>query len=279
MTIFKVALLQIHSNPERAMDHLLHGLAACRQARDKGAHLALFPEMWQSGYPPVGYDQPGVEPLQFLSMTRDSTFFHTFQEAARDLSIGIGMTYLEETVAGMRNAISIISPTGEVLLTYAKVHTCSFDWENKLLPGDGFPVVDFPFPAGLVRLGCMICMDREFPEAARLLMLSGAEIILVPNACELEQHRLHQVEARAFENIVGIAVTNYPEPHENGHSIALSPVAFDETGSVDMKIFEAGGEEGIYLVEFDLDQIREYRNCEPWGDKFRHPKLYKKIAM
>ena len=74
----------------------------------------------------------------------------------------------------------------------------------------------------------MICYDREFPESARILMLKGAEIILVPNACPMEINRLSQLRGRAYENMVGIATVNYPlgKPDCNGHSSAFDGVAY-----------------------------------------------------
>ncbi len=51
----------------------------------------------------------------------------------------------------------------------------------------------------------MICFDREFPESARILMLKGAELILVPNACPMEINRLSQLRGRAFENMIAVA--------------------------------------------------------------------------
>ena len=60
-----------------------------------------------------------------------------------------------------------------MILQYAKVHTCDFADEACLESGDTFSVCDFHG----VRLGVMICYDREYPESARLLMLKGAEII------------------------------------------------------------------------------------------------------
>jgi N-carbamoylputrescine amidase len=279
MPLFIVALLQIPSNPQDQVDHLNQGVVACRRAKEMGADLALFPEMWQCGYPPRGYDHTNREILKQSAIPTESPFIQTFRQTAAQLEMGIAITYLEDHPAGLRNAVSLISPAGEILLTYAKVHTCAFDWEGKLIPGNGFPVVDYPFQGGTIRLGCMICMDREFPEAARCIMLAGAEIILVPNACELEQHRLRQVEARAFENMVGIAVSNYPAPQQNGHSIALSPVSYDDhEQSVDMTLVEADEREGIYLAKFDLDQIRSYRAHEVWGDKYRHPELYSSLV-
>ena len=69
---------------------------------------------------------------------------------------------------------------------------------------------------GNVTVGSMICADREFPESARLLMLHGAEVLLVPNACNLYPSQLRQFRTRAVENAVGVAMTNYAVDF-NGH--------------------------------------------------------------
>ena len=50
-----------------------------------------------------------------------------------------------------------------------------------------------------IQLGIMICYDREFPESARILMLKGAEVILVPNDCGSMQPRLRALSTRAYE--------------------------------------------------------------------------------
>ncbi|MFT8344266.1 carbon-nitrogen hydrolase family protein [Clostridium beijerinckii] len=77
-------------------------------------------------------------------------------------------------------------------------------------------------------MGAMICYDREFPESARILMLKGAEIILVPNACPMEINRISKLRSRAYENMVGIATVNYPKgkPDCNGHSSAFDGIAY-----------------------------------------------------
>jgi predicted amidohydrolase len=111
----------------------------------------------------------------------------------------------------------------------------------------------------------MICFDREFPESARILMLKGAEIILTPNACNLDDRRLNQFQSRAFENSVAVAMTNYSDPL-NGHSCA-----FDAEGD---EILIAGSEEGIFLVEFDIEKIRNFRKRTSWGNAYRRPQKY-----
>ena len=112
----------------------------------------------------------------------------------------------------------------------------------------------------------MICYDREFPESARILMLKGAEIILVPNACPMEINRLSQLRGRAYENMVGIATVNYPlgKPDCNGHSSAYDGVAYrvGKSGSRDTLVLEAGEREGIYL---SLIHISSWGRSQIWA--------------
>lgn len=160
-------------------------------------------------------------------------------------------------------------------MTYAKVHTCDWDEEAALTPGDDFYVCTLDTEKGDIKVGAMICFDREFPESARILMLKGAELILTPNACTLEAHRIHQFKTRAYENMVGVAMANYAAPQANGHSVAFDAVAFDEEEeSKNTLIIEAGESEGVYLAQFDMDRIRAYRRHEVWGNAFRKPRLY-----
>ena len=105
-------------------------------------------------------------------------------------------------------------------------------------------------------------------------MSGGAELILIPNACEMERRRIRQVATRTVENMVAVALANYAAPKDNGHSIAFDPIAFDANGSRETLVIEAGEAEGVYLATFDLDAIRAYRQREAWGDAFRRPGAY-----
>jgi len=124
----------------------------------------------------------------------------------------------------------------------------------------------------------MICYDREFPESARILMLQGAELILVPNACPMEINRLSQLRARAYENMLAIATCNYPDsvPDCNGGSSVFDGVAYlpELDGSRDTCILQSDSEEGVYLAELDLEQLRRYRESEVHGNAFRRPQKY-----
>lgn len=274
MTSFSIALLQLspHSDPEI---NRLKGEVFCRQAHARGAHLALFPEMWSHGY--NLYDPQGNQSLQDWAASAvgvEGEFVRFYRSLARELDMAIGITFLERWPELPRNTLALIDRRGEIALTYAKVHTCDWDRERYLTPGEGFPVCDLDYGAGSVRLGALICFDREFPEPARILMLHGAEIILAPNACEMEINRLSQLRTRAYENMTGVALANYAAP-QNGHSVAYSGVAFGtDEQPLDMTLVEAGEEEGVFLAHFDLDALRAYRQREVWGNAYRKPRLY-----
>ncbi|MGQ9525773.1 MAG: carbon-nitrogen hydrolase family protein [Armatimonadota bacterium] len=121
----------------------------------------------------------------------------------------------------------------------------------------------------------MICYDREFPESARILTLKGAEIILTPNACTLEQNRISQFRTRAYENLVALAMANYAAPQEGGHSIAFNGIPFSkDESSQDMLVVEAGEAEGVYMATFDLHALRDCRQHETWGNAYRKPRTY-----
>lgn len=271
-----IAMLQLASHGLDQKANLNKGLEACRSAKKQGADLALFPEMWSIGY----HIQGPQEEWQDQAITQDSAFFQAHQHLAKELGLAIALTYLETWPDKPRNTCAIIDAKGEVTLTYAKTHTCSFSHEKNLTPGDDLPVAKLEFPQGRVNLGALICFDREFPEPARVLALKGAEIILVPNACEMEANRINQLQARSFENKVGTVLTNYAAPQENGCSIAFDGVAFREDGtSRDHTLIKANDGEGVFLAEFDLRKMRKYRKSEPWGaGPYRHPELYKEIT-
>jgi N-carbamoylputrescine amidase len=220
-----------------------------------------------------------------LAISRDDPFIVHFRNLARELNMAIALTYLENWTGTPRNSVSLIDRHGDIVLTYAKVHTCEFDFEAAVTPGDGFPVCLLDAEQGPVKIGFMICFDREFPESARILMLEGAELILTPNACTLDEHRLIQFKTRAYENMVGVAMTNYAAPRNNGHSVAFDGMAYDapvfpciDGEPRNMLIIEAGELEDVYLAAFDMDSIRAYRERETWGNAYRRPRLYGRLT-
>ena len=299
-----IALLQMTSCGNDQAANQAKGEAFCRRAHALGADIALFPEMWNIGYTPyVPWEQdkcdlwrapeqwndgaissyPALqsarEQWQAQAISQNDPFVTHFRMLARELQMAIALTYLERWNAAPRNTVSLIDRHGEIVLTYAKIHTCDFgSMEAACTPGDDFYVCTLDTSKGEVKIGTMICFDREFPESARILMLKGAELILTPNSCFLEENRIGQFRARAYENMLGVAMTNYAAPQENGHSVAFHPIAFDDNRGRNTLIIEAGESEEVYLATFDMDKIRSWREREVWGNAFRKPHCYSPLT-
>ena len=264
----------IQELPGKSLEENLEiGKKACREAKEKGADVALFPEMWSDGY----YLPQDEKELSKLAVAKDSDFVKEFRLLAAELQMAIGITLLEFSEEKPLNSVIFFDRQGNEILHYSKVHTCAFDDEKVLSEGKDFYVADLDFGRGTVKFGSMICFDREFPESARILMLKGAELILAPNACSMEINRLSALRTRAYENMVAVATCNYPEgqPDCNGRSTLFDGVPWLRgTGSRDMCVFEAERKPGVYVAELDLDMLRAHRSGDIMGDKYRHPEKY-----
>lgn len=268
-----IAFLQIL--PGKSLEeNLAIGKKACVTAKEKGADIALFPEMWSDGY----YLPQEKDVVDSLAIKKNSDFINEFRELAAELQMAIGITFLEAHDTKPLNSVIFFDRLGREILHYSKVQTCAFDLERVLSGGDDFYVADLDFGRGTVKIGSMICFDREFPESARILMLKGAELILAPNACPMEINRLSALRTRAYENMVAVATCNYPEgqPDCNGHSTLFDGVPWlpDEPGVRDMCVMETPGEPGVYIATLDLDMLRTHRSNDIMGDKYRRPETY-----
>ena len=276
----KIAFLQLLP-ADSIEDNLEIGIKACKEAKKKGADIALFPEMWSIGYK-FSHDE---KKLREQALSLESEFLKRFSELAKKLDMAIAITFLEKHEPRPRNTVCLFDRHGSLKYQYSKIHICNFgeeDDEGVLDAGDEFYVEELDTGKGKIRVGSMICYDREFPECARTLMLKGAELVLVPNACPMEINRLSQLRGRAFENMFAIATCNYPAPHPdcNGHSTLFDGVVYipGMPGSRDTCVFETGEEAGVYVAELDVDMLRDYREREVWGVKNRRPELYAAIC-
>lgn len=274
----KLALLQLASHGTDVAANLRKGQDACRRAAREGAHVALFPEMWSVGYRGFDPRDPGArERWAALAVEPGGAFVSSFGALARELGMAIAITQLERGPGAPRNALALFDRHGTRALDYAKVHLCPWGPpDDACAPGEGFPVCTLDTAVGPVRVGAMTCFDREFPESARMLMLGGAELILTPNACTLVDDaefgdvRLAQFRARAFENLVAVAMANYAAPEFDGNSVAYYPDG--------VEIIRGGREEQLLLASIDLARVRAFRRREEGRDAARRPDRYAAIS-
>jgi len=90
--IVNVALLQMTSVGGDVEANLAKGEEHCRRARELGADIALFPEMWSIGYAPCPPDDEGRERWRASAVDRDGPFVSHFRGLARELDMAIAIT-------------------------------------------------------------------------------------------------------------------------------------------------------------------------------------------
>lgn len=289
MNILKVALLQMKGvaldiNKNTAIaDHYSREAAKC------GAHLAVFPEMFNIAYPDIVADPrqhwhevafQGKEPdMKLIEQYRsyaiedDHPFILHFRELAKSLHMAIAVTYMSRGKQAPRNTVLVIDRHGRDVIKYSKIHLFAPNLIDAICePGEELFVSELDTQVGSIKLGTLICADRDVPELSRILMKKGAEVVTISNSCPLKGLNgmvLDMIKIRAFENAMAVAVCNYPNPIEDGHSAAFNP-----DGSI---VEKAGQEEGVFIAEYDLDKIRRYRETTMMGDAFREERLYKEI--
>lgn len=263
---FKIAVLQCPPTGRDYDKNTIAMIDKMKEAADLGADILLIPECFITGYDlPIDNEE---------ALDDDCAYLSKICNAAKSLNIGVVATSLTKGKLKPQNSAFVISKNGVVLMKYSKVHTCDFADERCLESGTDFKVCDFDG----IKLGLMICYDREYPESARVLMLKGAELILVPNDCGAMKPRLNALSTRAYENMVGIAMANTTGKNA-GCSCAFSPICWDENGEcVDNTVFVADEmAEGLFNADFDMDAIRRYRSHEMMGNTFRKVNAYNKL--
>lgn len=261
--IFRVAILQKRAVNAQISRNIESIIEAMKEAAKNNADILLLPECFITGYDlPMTYEK---------SISDGDDNIKKICEKAKDYRIGVVLTAFTKGKSLPQNTAFVINKSGEILMKYSKVHTCDFADEKNVESGKEFKVCDFEG----IQLGIMICYDREYPESARILMLKGAEIILVPNDCASMKPRVQALSTRAYENMLGIAMAN-PNGVNAGNSCAYSPICWDRNGQcIDNEILLADDiAEGVFYADFDMDAIREYRSSEMMGNTFRKVDSY-----
>nr|WP_302598141.1 carbon-nitrogen hydrolase family protein [uncultured Cellulosilyticum sp.] len=260
---FKIAVLQSHSTPYDFERNVMAIVSYIQQSAQQHADILLLPECFITGYElPISNEE---------ALSDESPYLQTICDAVKSYGVGVVTTALTKGKDKPRNTAFVIDKDGKIIMKYSKVHTCDFADEACLESGNEFKVCDFHG----IKLGIMICYDREYPESARILMMKGAEIILVPNDCESMAPRIQALSTRAYENMVGVVMAN-PNGINAGCSCAFSPICWDEQGKcVDNTLLLADElTEGLFFAEFDMQALRYYRAHEMMGNTFRKVKAY-----
>ena len=144
---FKTAILQMRSRNRDIQNNISIVIDRMKEAKSNHADILLLPECFITGYDlTIGNDD---------ALTEDD--LKQLCEKAKELHIGVVATAIARGTAKPQNAAFVIDKNGEILMQYAKVHTCDFADEKVLASGDEFKVCDF---CG-VKLGVIKCRKPE----------------------------------------------------------------------------------------------------------------------
>ncbi len=256
-----------------------------RAAAANGAQVILLPELFETPY--FCQDQK-ADHFALASPFENNPLIAEFAALARELGVVLPVSFFERAGHAHFNSLAIVDADGAVLGHYRKSHIPAgpgYQEKFYFTPGDtGFKVWKTKF--GM--LGCGICWDQWFPEAARAMALMGAEALLYPTAIGTEpppappidsrDHWRRVMQGHAGANYLPLVASNRigVEKGEAGEMTFYgSSFIADATGAV---VAELGRhEEGFITHAFDLDEIAKMRAS--WGlFRDRRPELYARLS-
>lgn len=181
-----------------------------REAATEGAQLVVLPELHLGPYFCSTHDVSNFK----RSETIPGPSTDAFSNLAKQLGVVIVCSIFEARLPGLyHNTAVVLEQDGSIAGLYRKMHLPDdpgYHEKFYFSPGDqGF----IPIQCSLGKLGVLICWDQWFPEAARLMALAGADILIYPTAIgwsNLETQEEHQAQLHAWRTIQqGHAVANH----------------------------------------------------------------------
>ena len=223
-----VGLVQQACSADRAAN-LAASIAGIRELASHGAQLIVLPELHASRY----FCQTENPEMFDLAEPIPGPTTEELGAVAHELDVVLVASVFERRAPGLyHNTAVVVERDGGIAGTYRKMHIPDdpgYHEKYYFTPGDlGF----MPIDTSVGRLGVLVCWDQWFPEAARLMALAGAELLLYPTAIgwnpnDEQEERQRQWEAwfliqraHAVANGLPVAVCNRVgfEPDPSGHT-------------------------------------------------------------
>jgi deaminated glutathione amidase len=256
-----VALVQMNSGADKDAN-IAEALAGIDRAAASGARLVTLPEVWTY----LGPDDGGFDAAEPIP----GPLTDVLAGKAREHGIYLHGGSILERVEGqpkLFNTTAVFDPAGEIVATYRKIHLFDIDLEagasyresNTISPGE--EIVTFELDG--VTVGLAICYDLRFPELFRILVLQGAEVILLPAAFTLMTGKDHWeplIRARAIENSLFMVAPAQVGQHPpglwcNGRSMVVDPWG--------LVVAQASDAPTVLTATIDLDAVGRVRRQIP----------------
>jgi len=271
----KAALIQHADQGDTDSNLALIGEQVSLAAR-QGAQLVLLQELHNGRY----FCQTEETDVFDLAETIPGPSTERLGQLAADHRIVIVASLFERRAAGLyHNTAVVLEADGSIAGRYRKMHIPDdpgFHEKFYFTPGDlGFKPVD----TSVGRLGVLVCWDQWYPEAARLMTLAGAEILLYPTAIgwdrrDSSEERARQLDAwqtvqRSHAVANGVAVLSCnrvgfeASPRASDPGIEFWGASF-ACGPQGEWLARAGPDPQTLLVELDMQRSEEVRRIWPF---------------
>ena len=280
MKELKIGFLQQHNTAD-TKDNILRLAEGISDLAKRGAQLIVLQELHNSLYFCQTEDVNNFDLAE--PIPGPSTTF--FGDLARQFGVVIVTSLFEKRAPGVyHNTAVVLERDGSIAGTYRKMHIPddpAYYEKFYFTPGDlGF----HPIQTSVGRLGVLVCWDQWYPEAARLMALQGAELLIYPTAIGYESSDTPEEQQRqriAWQTVQrGHAVANgLPVVTVNRVGWESSPGTSGEPGTSGIQfwgtsfvagpqgeiLYEAStDEEESIIVELDLDHSEQVRRWWPF---------------
>jgi len=253
-----------------------------KKAAQDGANIILLQELFQSPYFCIEYDE---KIFKLAKTFENNKVLNEMSVLCKELNVVLPISYFEKSNNAYFNSVAVINSDGTILGNYRKSHipdAAGYLEKYYFNPGNtGFKVWDTNFG----KIGIGICWDQWFPEAARIMVLKGADILFYPTAIGNELRSDYDssdawqraMQGHAVSNIVPVVASNrigVEEVQNQSNGFYGRSFISDHTGKI---IKEASRDkEEILIAEVDLEQNHLFRRN--WGlFRDRRTDLYKEL--
>ncbi len=278
-----LALVQ-HTCNQHYQQNLDRSLAGIREAAAKGAQLILLQELHTAHY----FCQQEQTSYFDLAETIPGPTSNRLADLACELDIVIVASVFEKRAPGLyHNTAVVLERDGSIAGIYRKMHVPDdpgYYEKFYFTPGDqpnntGKNIAFSPIQTSLGRLGVLICWDQWFPEAARLMSLAGADILLYPTAIgwdkqdgPAEQQRQRSAwrtiqQAHAIANGIPVAACNrcgVETADNNEEQIHFWGSSFVAGPQGELLAEAPSGHAAVLLVKLDLSCNETVRRNWPY---------------